>query len=449
MLKLPPLLVLCGLPAAGKSTFAQTLVAACPEYFVRINRDEMRGKGQCEDALFDAIQSSNGKGKHGPGRCVVIDCCNVSAQKRKEWLNLAHAPRSWCVFFNIPAATCKQRIQLRADHPTIPAGASGIKIIDSMLRQLENPLLPRSGEGFERVIEIQEPGDAEALLASWGIAPSAAAAAAAASAVPPAPAVAASEESMKGPAAPAAGDHAQDADSLLKFPRTAHIMNLGAATRDDKILPASDLQRIISSGSEVIIEEKLDGANMGIFIRSDDFRIMAQNRSHFVTSKYHPQFAPLDQWLARHTADLWRVLTPGRHILYGEWLYATHSVEYTRLPGWFVAYDLYDRHTGTFASRDYLAKVLAETSIPHVPVIYRGPVQSVEQLLAMVDGPSAYNDARREGFVLRLLRQPQGVAADAEEGALELRAKLVRSDFIAGNERWNRSSTLATNRLAH
>lgn len=358
------------------------------------------------------------------------------------------------MFFNLPAAVCKRRIQLRADHPTIPAGASGIRIIDSTLRQLENPLLPRAAEGFERVIEIQEPGDAEALLASWGIVPSAAAAAAAAAsaAVPPPPAGAASAEAMKGPATlavAAAGDQAQDVDSLLKFPRTAHIMNLGAATRDDKILPASDLQRIISSGSEVIIEEKLDGANMGIFIRSDDYRIMAQNRSHFVTSKYHPQFAPLDQWLARHTADLWRVLTPGRHILYGEWLYATHSVEYTRLPGWFVAYDLYDRLTGAFASRDYLAKVLAETSIPHVPVIYRGPVQSVEQLLAMVDGPSAFNDARREGFVLRLLRQPHGVAADAEEGALELRAKLVRSDFIAGNERWNRSSTLATNRLAH
>ena len=34
----------------------------------------------------------------------------------------------------------------------------------------------------------------------------------------------------------------------------------------------------------------------------------------------------------------------------GEWLYAKHSIHYTRLPDYFLAFDLYDRRTGVFHS---------------------------------------------------------------------------------------------------
>jgi atypical dual specificity phosphatase len=127
-----------------------------------------------------------------------------------------------------------------------------------------------------------------------------------------------------------------------------------------------------------------------------------------------------------------------QHILYGEWLYATHSVKYTHLPGWFVAYDLYDRVTQSFISREALSELLAATTIPHVPLVYAGSVESVEQLKALVDGPSAFNHARREGVMVRVCKGDRLVS----------RAKLVRPDFIAGNERWNKSSKLETNSLA-
>jgi atypical dual specificity phosphatase len=237
-----------------------------------------------------------------------------------------------------------------------------------------------------------------------------------------------------------------DEDTLLKFPRTSHILNLGAATRDDKVLGTSDLARIIGSVSSsedrspnLVIEEKMDGANMGVFISKNTFKIMVQNRSHFVSSKYHPQFSPLDRWIDNHSQDLWQILEPGRHILYGEWLYATHSVEYTSLPGWFIAYDLFDKETQTFVSRKVLAEKLAQTSIPHVPVVHCGPINNIEQIKAMVDGPSAFNEARREGIVVRV--------QDSKDERLVMRAKLVRSDFIAGNERWNKSAKLQTNKL--
>ena len=434
-LKLPQLIVLCGYAASGKSTFAQALASASP-FFVRINKDEMRGKGECENTLFDAITAINANAKKVGGRpgravetirinpvspeagAVVIDCCNLSAAKRSDWCKLAHSPRAWCVYFNIPLEQCKERIQSRRGHPTILSGEAGVRILGSMQRMMEPPSVASARkEGFERLIVVNNEQEVADLMSSWKI---------------PFP----SPTSC----APAEAEPAvmETNDDLLKFPRTSHIMNLGAATRDDKILGETDLAALLGRKHTVVVEEKLDGANMGIFIHSQEHKIMVQNRSHFISSKYHAQFGPLDHWLEQHSADLWTILTPGRHILYGEWLHATHSVKYTHLPGWFVAYDLYDRTTGTFASRAVLAELLATTSIPHVPLIYEGSIDTVEDLKSMIHGTSKYNRTQREGIVARVCK----------DGKLVSRAKLVRADFIAGNERWNKSFKLETNTLS-
>jgi len=433
-LKLPPLIVLCGYAASGKSTFAKALASASP-FFVRINKDEMRGKGECENTLFDAITAINANTKKSGGRpgravetiginpvspeagAVVIDCCNLSAAKRSEWCKLAHSPRAWCVYFNIPLEQCKERIQSRRGHPTILSGEAGVRILGSMQRMLEPPSAATARkEGFERLIVLNNEQEVADLMSSWKIP--------------------FSQPSSPAPSVEPAAVEAND--DLLKFPRTSHIMNLGAATRDDKILGETDLAALLGRKHTVVVEEKLDGANMGIFIHSQEHKIMVQNRSHFISSKYHAQFGPLDHWLEQHSADLWTILTPGRHILYGEWLHATHSVKYTHLPGWFVAYDLYDRTTGTFASRAVLAELLATTSIPHVPLIYEGSIDTVEELKSMIHGTSKFNRTQREGIVARVCK----------DGKLVSRAKLVRADFIAGNERWNKSFKLETNTLS-
>jgi hypothetical protein len=38
------------------------------------------------------------------------------------------------------------------------------------------------------------------------------------------------------------------------------------------------------------------------------------------------------------------ILEPGRHILFGEWCRAQHSVFYSRLPDYFLAFDIWDRY---------------------------------------------------------------------------------------------------------
>ena len=87
------------------------------------------------------------------------------------------------------------------------------------------------------------------------------------------------------------------------------------------------------------------------FSLSSDGQIVVQNRSHFVNSATHEQFKKLGHWVDQHRAELYAVLHRDnrfaeRYILFGEWLFATHSIPYTRLPDRFMAYDLYDRSTG-------------------------------------------------------------------------------------------------------
>ena len=60
------------------------------------------------------------------------------------------------------------------------------------------------------------------------------------------------------------------------------------------------LQKLFLSGThDVVIEEKIDGANIGFSI-AEDGKVMAQNRSHFVNSATHPQFKHIDEWISSH-----------------------------------------------------------------------------------------------------------------------------------------------------
>ncbi|OAF56214.1 hypothetical protein VC83_07354 [Pseudogymnoascus destructans] len=77
---------------------------------------------------------------------------------------------------------------------------------------------------------------------------------------------------------------------LLNFPRTAHLIHLGAIGSDDILLPSAPA---LSPGCTVVITEKVDGANMA-FSLSSGRQLLVQNRSQFVNSSSHSQFKKLD-----------------------------------------------------------------------------------------------------------------------------------------------------------
>ena len=161
---------------------------------------------------------------------------------------------------------------------------------------------------------------------------------------------------------------------IFKFPRTRHLFDAGggAVSRDDLLMARDEEAAFYSKGRRtqlVALEEKVDGANLGISL-GEDMRLRAQNRSHFVDSTTHRQFGGLDAWLEENAAALYALLEPpGGSVLFGEWLYAKHSIHYTNLPGYFMAFDIYDCAEGKFVSRRERDRRLASSGIPTVRLI--------------------------------------------------------------------------------
>ena len=224
-------------------------------------------------------------------------------------------------------------------------------------------------------------------------------------------------------------------EEFFRFPHTPHLDWLGpGAPRDDKVLTPAEVRELLNG--EAVVEEKIDGANLGLSLAPDG-SLRAQNRGQYLYEPHAGQFARLAAWLAQHEAGLREVLTP-ELVLFGEWCALTHSIPYTALPDWFIGFDIYDRASGRFWSRERRNALLQRAGISAAPEVARGRL-TLEALKRLLDGtPSAFGAPHVEGFVLR---------RDAGDWCAA-RAKLVRADFVqAIDTHWRRRAP-AHNRLA-
>ena len=150
-------------------------------------------------------------------------------------------------------------------------------------------------------------------------------------------------------------------------------------------------------------EEKIDGANLGVSI-NDNNEIVFQNRGHFVNHAYASQWQPLQTWTEEHRAALWDLLEPEagvKRILFGEWCVAKHSIHYTRLPGYFVAFDVWEEGRGFLSVRDRDA-LLASSDIPTIRCIATRRKFAMNELLTLLnETQSAYYDGPIEGIYLK------------------------------------------------
>jgi ATP-dependent RNA circularization protein (DNA/RNA ligase family) len=222
--------------------------------------------------------------------------------------------------------------------------------------------------------------------------------------------------------------------TFFRFPHTPHLAWLGVeAPRDDKLLDIDEVDALL--GGPVVVEEKVDGANLG-FSTTEDGDLLCQNRGTYLArGTAHPQFRPLWDWLGTRRLALVDALWPDR-ILFGEWCYALHSIAYDRLPDWFLGFDVYDRSGGAFwdtARRDAL---LDQVGLSAVPRLGRGH-HSQDDLVALL-GPSRLGTERMEGLVVR----------QESDGHTVARAKLVSPEFTqAIDTHWSRGR-LVRNHLA-
>jgi hypothetical protein len=233
---------------------------------------------------------------------------------------------------------------------------------------------------------------------------------------------------------------------ILKYPRTPHLegSRLQPGDEDHEHVRLATL-----AGSHAVIEEKLDGANAGLSFTSGG-QMLLQSRGHYlVGGGRERQFAPFRQWASAHESRLLALLED-RYVMYGEWLYAKHSISYDRLPHWFCEFDVYDRVEGVFLSTPRRHALLANSPVVSVPVLRAGPApRDVKALRALVR-PSLAKSARwREAFEQVVRRQGLDLAlawrqTDTSLLAEGLYVKIEDEHQVLGRYKWVRPDFVQT-----
>lgn len=154
------LLLLCGLPGSGKSTLARSF-AASPQWCV-VNQDSLGSRQACMKVARHALASD---------RSVVIDRCNVTRGQRAIWtlmaseFNLA-VSQVGCVWLDVSAEDCGQRVLQRFGHRTLPPRNASLKVIRSFARRWQAPEVV---EGFGQLWRLASEQEKEMFLAEFGL----------------------------------------------------------------------------------------------------------------------------------------------------------------------------------------------------------------------------------------------------------------------------------------
>jgi hypothetical protein len=198
---------------------------------------------------------------------------------------------------------------------------------------------------------------------------------------------------------------------LRKYPRTPHLTG-------SRLQPGDEDLRVISlehlGGQHLVVEEKLDGANTGISF-DEDGRLLLQSRGHFLDGgPREKHFGLMKAWANYVQSGLWATLG-SRYVMYGEWLYAKHTIFYDALPHYFFEFDLLDKESGQFLSTPARREKLRDAPVLSAPVLFSGEIRSAERLASLVK-PSAFQS---EGWRESLIKSCESRGLDAERALRE------------------------------
>ena len=175
---------------------------------------------------------------------------------------------------------------------------------------------------------------------------------------------------------------------FVKYDKTFHVFPVTSKFN----LDATQQKRLFAG--EVIVEEKMDGSNVGIIRHRKGFSL--QKRGSLVGTSEHEQFSFFHNWANQQRYDKIMALPEGT-LMYGELLYAVHTIYYDRLPDYFLAFDV--RRNGEWLDYDERKAFCDEYGFHMVPLIARGTFTK-DELQKMVPGPSAYGP-EAEGIVVK------------------------------------------------
>jgi len=223
---------------------------------------------------------------------------------------------------------------------------------------------------------------------------------------------------------------------LPTFPRTLHLpYGEPNATKDDVVAQESEAAVVFEQ--EVHVEEKIDGASVGMTIL--DGHPLIRNRDHILRKGYvkntpaKKQFASVWNWWYQHR-DRFEKLEG--FSVYGEWMKARHGIYYNILPDWFIAYDVYDHKTRSFLAANKARRMLLSAGfvIPTASLV--GYVEEYGEFEELTRLPSTWSEELSEGVYVKV----------SSEEEVTHRFKMVRQDFVRGKF-WD-GKTMMKNKLA-
>jgi hypothetical protein len=186
------------------------------------------------------------------------------------------------------------------------------------------------------------------------------------------------------------------------YPRIPHFdKSISNMTHDDIILESS-----ITYPLECWVQEKVDGANMGVSWTSGP---VLRNRNHILKKGYMDvetpskiQFRPAWNWLHEHRKDIMMIIEALKSpiTVYGEWLWAKHSIGYDKLPDWFLAYDIYLAEEDNFISPSLFKEIISKTNIKFIDT-QKVILNNIQDVINLSERKSKYRNDVCEGIVIK------------------------------------------------
>ena len=194
-----------------------------------------------------------------------------------------------------------------------------------------------------------------------------------------------------------------------KYPRTYHLPWSLGTTSDDKTL--SSIEHFI--GKKVVVTEKLDGENFTLS------HSCCHARS--VDSVNHESRTWLKQFWGSIKTDI-----PTSIKIHGESMFAQHSIFYSELPSYFIAFGVTENQK--FLSWDETQFYCESLGIVTAPVLYTG-VFDEDVVKGLFTGKSCYGDTQ-EGYVVRMYD-----GFDVTDFKSNV-AKFVRKNHVQTSQHW-------------
>lgn len=194
---------------------------------------------------------------------------------------------------------------------------------------------------------------------------------------------------------------------LMKYPKTMHLPFSPGVKNDDRVIKS--LEAFV--GQEVVVTEKKDGENTGML------------RDHIHARSLDSKNHPSRNWVKALHGQIAHEI-PEDFTIFGENVFAQHSIAYTNLKTYFFVFSIWER--GVVQSWDEIEAYSKMLGLHTVPVIWRGEWNE-KTIRELAEG---MNTNSQEGIVVRCANKIR-----AGEWKRKV-AKWVRAGHVQTDEFW-------------